>query len=170
MALDLLAQPVEWAPDNTVAIVVAATAAVGSVIGGVVAARASVRANKITAEAQERAAERTADEQRAKAESEAFERARAIYDHAIDELREELARVRAQHEKTQQQLDEVYARLLAERTASQQVRDQLQHAQQEMAQMRERITLMERTIDRLRQQIITAGLVPEVDGHLNGGG
>lgn len=149
--LGLLATPAQWAPDNTVAVIVAVVAAVGSVIGGVVAARASVRANRITAEAQERAAERKVD-------SEAFARAQQIYDHAIDELREELARIRALYD--------------AERATSQEVRRQLEDAQREMAQMRERLALMERVIDRLRKQILTAGLVPEVsaDGQVNGGG
>lgn len=135
-------------------------ALISAVVTGVVAGRASVKANKVTAESAERVAEQAAAADRAKVESEAFARAKEIYDHAINELREELERVRTQHERTQEQLDKISEKLLSERNASQGMRDQLHQAQREMAEMSSRIEYMERMIVNLRQQIITAGLEP----------
>jgi chromosome segregation ATPase len=167
--LDLLVKPAEWAPDNTVAIVVAGIALAGSAATGLIAGRASVRANKITAQSAERVAEQQAEAERNRVEAEAFKRAKEIYNDAINELREELDRIRTAYERTQEQLDKLNDKLLLERTSSQEVREQLHSAQREMAQMRLRIEDLERTIGRLRQQIITAGLDPE-EPTLNGGG
>ncbi|MER7361955.1 hypothetical protein [Nonomuraea wenchangensis] len=169
MITALLVEPQGWAPDNTVAIAVAALALLSAAATGIIAGRASVKANKVTAQSAERVAEQNAAAERARVESEAFARAKEIYDHAIGELREELVRIRAQYERTQEQLDKISDKLLSERTASQELRDQLHRAQREMGEMSSRIAYMERMISNLRQQIVTAGLEP-VEHYPSGSG
>lgn len=167
--MTLLAKPQEWAPDNTVAIVVAVAALIGAIATGVLAGRASNKANRVTVQSNERVAEQAAATDRAKVESEAFSRAKEIYDHAITELREELDRIRTQYERTQEQLDKISDKLLTERNSSQEVRDQLHKAQRELTEMSSRIEYMERVIGNLRQQIVTAGLTP-AEHIIHGGG
>lgn len=164
----LLSEPAGWSSDNTVAIIGAALALIGTVVMGIVAGRASVKANRVTAQSAERVAEQNAAAERARVESEAFSRAREIYDHAITELREELDRIRTQYERTQEQLDKISDKLSQERTSSQGVRDELHRAQREMTEMSSRIEYMERVIANLRQQILTAGLEPAE--HITHGG
>src|SRR5690606_25450351 len=97
-----LVEPQGWQPDDTVAIGVAVLALISAAVTGIIAGRASVAANRVTAQSAERVAEQAAAAERARVESEAFGRAKEIYDHAISELREELARIRDQYERTQE--------------------------------------------------------------------
>ncbi len=149
-----------WSPENWVTLFVAAFALAGTVGTGLFAYRTSVRTNKTTTEASERMAEQTTEIERAKVVAAAFEQAKAIYDHAISELREELDRVRAQHEKALEQLERLSDRLQAERGTNQEIRDELHTTQRDMAQMRTRMAHMDRVINNLKQQLIAAGLQP----------
>ncbi|OPG10567.1 hypothetical protein [Microbispora sp. GKU 823] len=164
LAFHLAAAAAGWSPENWVAVIVAAGALLGTAITGLFAFRTSVRTNKT----QERMAEQSATIERAKVVSEAFEQAKAIYDHAIDELREELDRVRAQHEKALEQLDRLSEKLQAERGTNQEIRDELHSTQREMGEMRTRMAHMDRLISTLRRQLVEAGLTPTEPVSLEG--
>lgn len=159
-AFHLAALAAGWSPENWLALISSVLALLGAGGTGVLAYRSSVRTNKTTTAAQERMAEQTATLERARVVAEAFEAAKAIYDHAISELREELDRVRAQHERAQEQLDRLSKKLQTERGANQDIRDELHRTQREMTEMRTRMTHMDRVITTLRRQLIEAGLTP----------
>lgn len=167
-----LAKPEEgWTPGNWVTLVAAGTALIGAAVTAWFAYRTSVKTTRTTSEANERMAATTAEIERARVVAEAFNQAKAIYDHAITELREELDRVRTQYDRAQDQLDKLSDRLRAEQLGSQEVRDELSRTKRELTEVRSRLDGMERVMATLRaqeaslrSQLIAAGMTPAEAG------
>lgn len=104
-----------------------------------VAYRQAVHANRITAEQADRQNRRQAELERTKVDSEAYNRAKQIYEAALDSLEKQLARITDQ--------------LAREQDTSAGLRVQVHTLQ---GQVRE----LERTVMHLRQRLISAGLNP----------
>jgi chromosome segregation ATPase len=101
--------------------------------------QSATRANRITAEATERNAMRSAELERTKVDAEAYDRAKNIYEAALEQLRRQLERVQSQFDREQDIGDGL--------------RNQVFTSQQ-------RILTLERTVAELRNQLVTAGIPP----------
>ncbi|MFC4014340.1 hypothetical protein ACFOY2_44445 [Nonomuraea purpurea] len=122
--------------------------AIGAVPLGVayLAFRSATDANKKTQQTALLQAERQAELDRSKVDAEAFVRAKTIYEDALSQMEKQLARVQSQ--ATQVGID-----LASEQSTASAMRDQIRRLQ---AQIR----ALERTVTRLRDQLVTAGLAP----------
>jgi septal ring factor EnvC (AmiA/AmiB activator) len=111
-----------------------------------VAYRQAVKANKVTAEQADRQARRQAALERSKVDSEAYNRAKEIYEAALQQLEKQLDRMQAQADRLTEQL-------AREQDTSHTLRAQVSTLQQQMRDM-------ERTVAALRRQLLDAGVRP----------
>ncbi|MEU6713815.1 hypothetical protein ABZ897_20265 [Nonomuraea sp. NPDC046802] len=130
--------------------------AIGAVPLGVayLAFRSATDANKKTQQTALLQAERQAELDRSKVDAEAFVRAKTIYEDALSQMEKQLARV-------QSQAAQVGIDLASEQSTASAMRDQIRRLQ---AQIR----ALERTVTRLRDQLVTAGLAPVPASEMTG--
>jgi len=106
----------------------------------------ATKANKATVQQVERQAQRQEERDRSKVDAEAFERARAIYEAALEQLERQLSRV-------QEQFDRVNRQLGTEQATSHALRGEIKDLQRQ-------VEALERTVEEHRRQLIAAGLDP----------
>ncbi|MEV0589836.1 hypothetical protein [Nonomuraea cavernae] len=108
--------------------------------------RSATDANKKTQQTALQQAERQAELERSKVDAEAFTRAKTIYEAALTQMEQQVARV-------QSQAAQFSTDLIAEQTTATAMGDQIRRLQ---AQIR----ALERTVAALRAQLVAAGLSP----------
>ncbi|GGO60535.1 hypothetical protein [Nonomuraea cavernae] len=108
--------------------------------------RSATDANKKTQQTALQQAERQAELERSKVDAEAFTRAKTIYEAALTQMEQQVARV-------QSQAEQFSTDLIAEQTTATAMGGQIR-------QLQAQIRALERTVAALRAQLISAGLSP----------
>jgi chromosome segregation ATPase len=135
-----------------------AEAAVPSLIVAVIGYRASTRAARISTTAEEQAASVASAATRSSVEAEAYQRARGIYESALNQLQEQADRLQEQAEKLQERLDRVNEQLRVEREQSDQLRTQVRDLQVQVQENDDLVVTLNKTITVLQRQLAMSGV------------